>query len=251
MKEKEYDLKRSAEGIGQLYPILLDKEGNPVDGLHRLKDVKDWKTEILPQIDTMKKFLTARLVANFHRRTLPPEEMKELLNRLAEEYVKEGIKVGDLSALIARGTGISRTTVIKYLDKKHLDKFQSERSKIKGARLNQLNRGGKIKLESEKDERIEPFLSPKRMKKFREEMARVKEKTDKILYSEEGKEKTKLIMNLYAHWTLLDALGSAYCPRCGKSSEFLKWTCCKPFTGVPEAEQIIRKEIEKKEKKRR
>jgi len=42
----EYDLKIS-EKIGQLYPVLVDAEGNVIDGFHRLEADPKWRTEKL------------------------------------------------------------------------------------------------------------------------------------------------------------------------------------------------------------
>jgi hypothetical protein len=64
----EYDLKESESTVGQLYPVLLSKDGKVIDGFHRLEADKNWKKMKINEIDTEEKLLLARLVANFHRR---------------------------------------------------------------------------------------------------------------------------------------------------------------------------------------
>ena len=76
-------LRFSGERVGQLYPVLLDKHGNVVDGLHRLKADPNW-----PKIR-----LVARLIANVCRRNVPAEEKSRMLEELGELYVKEGVSL--------------------------------------------------------------------------------------------------------------------------------------------------------------
>ena len=123
----EYDLKKS-EKIGQLYPVLLDSEGNVIDGFHRLKVDPDWRTEKLPEIDTEEKLLVARCVANWHRRQVSREEKEEWINGLAEIYKKQGLKVrrevktkqggyriNEITQKISEVTGLDISTVRDYI----------------------------------------------------------------------------------------------------------------------------------------
>jgi len=132
MSEHEYDHKKSEKVVGQLYPVLLDKHGRVIDGFHRLESDPNWRTEKHPEIDTEEKLLIARCVANWHRRQVTREEKEEWINRLAEIYKKQGLKVkGDsvtieykgkpyttsnqILAKIVEVTGLHPDTVRRYL----------------------------------------------------------------------------------------------------------------------------------------
>jgi hypothetical protein len=67
---QEYDLKASTRRIGQLYPVLKAADGEILDGLHRVKSDPSWKALVLPNIRTSEEKIIARLIANFHRRTV-------------------------------------------------------------------------------------------------------------------------------------------------------------------------------------
>ena len=91
------ELKSSAERIGQLYPILVDR-------------------------------LVARIVSNTVRRSVPSREKRELLERLGEIYLNEGVKPGKISHKIMEETGMSYRWVMKYLPDRFKDDAQSERA---------------------------------------------------------------------------------------------------------------------------
>jgi hypothetical protein len=122
---EQYDLKKSSGSIGQLYPVLLAKDGEILDGLHRIKSNRSWRTVTLTHIDTPEKKLIARLVANFHRRQISRDEKAEWINSLASFYQKQGLKVegprgkaqgsNEVAERIVAATGLGRRTVMTYL----------------------------------------------------------------------------------------------------------------------------------------
>lgn len=128
---EEYDLYKSEKKIGQLYPVLLDKEGKIIDGLHRLNIDSQWRTETLEHIDTQEKFLKARIISNLHRRTVPSSEIRAWLNELAEIALTEhNIEPGKISTWIAEETGYVARHVRSYLDEKYKEmKFASAKPK--------------------------------------------------------------------------------------------------------------------------
>lgn len=131
MKDKEYDLKQSAKGIGYMNPILTSKDNHIIDGNHRMKD-KDWPRLKLEHIDTRKKRLMARLACNFVRRMMPSKELRLTLNSLAGEYRSEGVK-GSLTNIIAKDTGITQDTIRKYLKDEYKEMSHAVReSDLKG-----------------------------------------------------------------------------------------------------------------------
>lgn len=135
----EYDLKKSRK-IGELYPVLLSKDGEVIDGFHRLKADPNWETKKLPQIDTEEKLVVARCVANWHRRQVSREEKEEWINGLARIYKKQGLKVkgktrvfekvsisNEIVAKIMEVTGLSDRSVYEYLNDRYKARAYKER----------------------------------------------------------------------------------------------------------------------------
>jgi len=77
----DYDLKESKELVGPLIPVLKDKNGRLIDGLHRLHADKNWPTHTIP-ISGIKSDI-ARIVVNVQRRQVLPKEKTEMLKDLA------------------------------------------------------------------------------------------------------------------------------------------------------------------------
>jgi len=123
------DLKASSERVGRLYPVLLDRHGNVIDGQHRLAADESWPKIRLETVETEKERLLARLISNVCRRYVPPREKAEILERLGEIYLQEGIEPGKVSHKIAEETGMSYQWVMKYLPEKFKEHLQSERAK--------------------------------------------------------------------------------------------------------------------------
>jgi hypothetical protein len=113
--DSEANLRLSCNHVGQLYPVLIDKHGNVIDGKHRLAVDKDWPKMALDHIDTQKKMLLARLVSNVCRRTVSNGEKTKMLTELGEIHLKEGIAPGRIAQEIAEETGMSYRWVMKYL----------------------------------------------------------------------------------------------------------------------------------------
>jgi len=120
MSSEEYDLRQSKNKVGQLYPVLLSKDGKVIDGLHRLNIDSEWRTERLEHIDSRDKFLKARIIANLHRRTVPSQEIRAWINELAEYAFSElSIPPGEIAGWIAEETGYNAAHVRTYLDDKY------------------------------------------------------------------------------------------------------------------------------------
>lgn len=112
----EYDHKKSEKIVGQLYPVLVDKRGKVIDGVHRLDSDSEWRIEKRVEIDTEEKFLIARCVANWHRRQVAREEKEEWINGLAEIYKAQlGDASNSVAKIIAEKTGLNERTVSEYL----------------------------------------------------------------------------------------------------------------------------------------
>ena len=128
---EEYDLKKSENKIGQLYPILKSKDGQIIDGFHRQKADPNWKSLVVPEIDNEEKLLLARLIANFHRRQVSREEKEEWINGLAKIYYDQGLRVchvdtdgrqNQIKDKLVEVTGLTEHTIREYLT----DEFKQE-----------------------------------------------------------------------------------------------------------------------------
>jgi hypothetical protein len=119
-------LKVSGERAGRLYPVLLDRHGNIIDGMHRLTADKKWPKITIENIETEEQRLIARIISNVCRRHIPAKEKREMLGRLGEIYQKEGVEQGKIAYKIAEKTGMSYTWVMKYLPNQFKDDVKSE-----------------------------------------------------------------------------------------------------------------------------
>ena len=125
---ESYDLKGSSKRIGQLYPILVDYNGQIIDGKHRAQVNGNWRKIRLEHIKTEKDRLIATIIANNARRKVSQKEKMSLLNRLGEIYLSDGIKPGRISYKMAKELGMSHRWVLRYLPSKFKDSFQSNRA---------------------------------------------------------------------------------------------------------------------------
>lgn len=118
-KDAISELKASSKRVGRLYPILLDKHGNIIDGLHRFEADENWPKIVLENVGTAKEKLIARLISNVCRRHVSAEEKSEILERLGEVYFNEGVEPGKIAYEIAEETGMSYRWVMNYLPDKY------------------------------------------------------------------------------------------------------------------------------------
>jgi ParB-like chromosome segregation protein Spo0J len=127
-KPKEYDIRKSMEKIGSLYPILKSLDGKIIDGMHRKNADKNWP-EVEVNIEG-NQVLVARIVANMQRRKVSKEEKTDLLKELAEatHWTPEQI---------SENTGMSISWVRKYLSSNYKNKKMAQlaRKKRKKARV--------------------------------------------------------------------------------------------------------------------
>jgi len=124
-EESKYCLGKSAKGLGKLTPILKDAHGNIIDGFHRQNEDPDWEAIQVGSVDSPQKLELARLAVNFCRRTMGANEIQ---NRVAFLVGKCGMKPEEIAEL----TGISRTTIYKYMPQELKDEKKAEAGKLGG-----------------------------------------------------------------------------------------------------------------------
>lgn len=110
------ELRLSSRRVGRLYPVLLDKHGNVIDGKHRLAADENWPKMRLDHVESEEDRLIAKLISNVCRRNVSAAEKGEILQGLGETCVKAGVKPGtELARKISEETGMSYRWVMKYL----------------------------------------------------------------------------------------------------------------------------------------
>jgi len=109
------DLRLSSKTVGKLYPVLLDRDGNVIDGKHRLAADESWPKIKLEHVGCERERLLARLISNVCRRTVSSSEKSDTLARLGRIYLEAGERPGRLAYRIAQETGMSYRWVMKYL----------------------------------------------------------------------------------------------------------------------------------------
>jgi len=98
-------LKRSAEDIGELYPILIDEKGVVLDGRSRVKANPNWRKEVVKGLDKKKK-LKIKYHANWHRKDF---NRSKALTEIAEKTNWRGLEP------FAEFLDVSKETINKYL----------------------------------------------------------------------------------------------------------------------------------------
>jgi len=82
-------LRKSVQQVGKLYPRLVNQDGKVLDGNHRADVDKDWEVKVILTENRFKELLV-RAHAH-HRRRVPQEETRALVEEMAEALEKEGI----------------------------------------------------------------------------------------------------------------------------------------------------------------
>ena len=108
------DLRRTKKLFGALYPVLLDPEGNVIDGRHRLAADPDWPKVTVDWLSDPISAKMLKLISNTARRDVSAEEKTRLLGELAEDT--------ELTPrALAQAIGMSYSWVLKYLPEKYKD----------------------------------------------------------------------------------------------------------------------------------
>jgi len=100
-------LRGSSRKIGSLYPVLMTRSGEVIDGFHRLKADPDWPKFTVEGIQDPVQLAKARLISN-ERRNVSPEEKGQLLREIV-------VYTNWSTAKLAEELGWNISTVYKYL----------------------------------------------------------------------------------------------------------------------------------------
>lgn len=125
-------LKKSVEEIGQIYPVLVDKKGNIIDGFHRKSVDPDWKEQIIDTDDPLT-ILQIRVHTQY-RRDVPKKEKQEWIVR-ARQILRERELTGTQKE-IASHLGMSQQWVSKNDDEPTRPRKSSSRIPQRGIQSN-------------------------------------------------------------------------------------------------------------------
>ena len=104
------DLEKSEKTVGQIYPVLIDKNGKVIDGFHRKRVDPNWKEEKL-DVDDPLEILKIRVACQY-RRHVPVEEKKQWVKE-CRKFLRESGKEGTQKE-IEETLGLSQQWVSKY-----------------------------------------------------------------------------------------------------------------------------------------
>jgi len=119
-------IKKSHSRFGQLYPVLLDKNGRIIDGDHRNLAIKKAKTFTLDQIVKKEDRLAVRLIANHARKGNNKSTWTLDLTEYAKVLKNKGFVA--IGREISKITGLPYRTIMRYLPQEFKDKAQSRRA---------------------------------------------------------------------------------------------------------------------------
>ena len=95
----------------KLYPILKTKEGEILDGNHRLAADPNWEVKEIDVKDPIEK-VKIMMESNLNRRDVSKEEKKEWVDKVEEELKKQGKNYGKDS--IAKVLGVNSKTIYNW-----------------------------------------------------------------------------------------------------------------------------------------
>jgi len=125
-REHVEQLKTSKLKFGAIAPIILDANGNIVDGFHRREADPRWPAVVYEEIKTPEDRVLYAIASNWHRK----EKTKKWKSRMLAWLAKQGYKPKE----IAHKTGLKLRTVYKYLPKEFKEEEPEELARARRAR---------------------------------------------------------------------------------------------------------------------
>jgi hypothetical protein len=122
-------LRKLREFVGELYPVLVDEEGNIIDGWHRVKVNPNWHRKTVKCKDMSDKAIV--WLAAHARRDVSPKELSVKMIHVAEKLLTEGVPREQIVAKIAEITGYSERHVRRLLPAKYKAKEKARAQKAK------------------------------------------------------------------------------------------------------------------------
>jgi hypothetical protein len=115
--------------VGEVYPVIVDAEGNIIDGWHRVKVDPSWHKKIVECKDMGEKALV--WFAAHERRTVSQKELSTNMIHVAEKLLRQGIQRDQIVAKIAELTGYTEQYIRKFLPAQYKAKEKARAKPIK------------------------------------------------------------------------------------------------------------------------
>ena len=279
----EFNRKESTKTVGELYPVLLSKDGQVIDGFHRLEDNPNWKTETLENINSEEKLLLARAISNWHRREVPRKEKEEWINGLAKIYKEQGM-ADPLAAIIASETGLAERTVRSYLSSEYKQEAQARTAprpqlRVPASQAIKSQVGGEygeslverhreeVRKEALTDpefiakaaskiveipietiieatfEKPDP-LTPEQVKEIKGAYKETQDKVEVMRKRPEIQERAKWFKMWSGMGNILSVLEFIFCPVCGKSAPTHLTFKCHPENNMSQINELVKEKLE-------
>jgi|6_EtaG_2_1085325.scaffolds.fasta_scaffold36429_3 hypothetical protein len=159
------ELKKSYKKFGALYPVLIDQDGDTIDGFHRRKVNPKWPTMKIEVKDDIEKAKIA-LVSNILRREVSREEIKKRLDRVAE-------LTGWKPKKIATEIGMSYNWVMKYISQKYKSEVKQKAGKKGGDKKSATRRVAEKQSQLPKGENSEDTITKEEKEELELELRNV------------------------------------------------------------------------------
>lgn len=127
----KYSLASSAKDLGYIDKVHVAKDGEVLDGVHRLFEDPSWDLKWHPEIDTEEKKVDFKYSVQFKRRT-NKTELRELINRDAAIFKATGnSKLGEYAEAIANKRGFTSQYIRRFLKDEYKDLSQQRKREPK------------------------------------------------------------------------------------------------------------------------
>ncbi len=146
-------LKKSIQIVGELYPVLENQDGKILDGNHRVESNPKHHRKTVQTKNRIEEILVR--VHAHHRRRIPQEETKALVDELAVELVKDEIPKNLVSARLAELLPYSPGYIRQLLPEEFKMPEKVEAGKVSAQLSTQKNAASALEQSSKTSDRVE------------------------------------------------------------------------------------------------
>jgi len=131
-------LRKSVQQVGRLYPRLVNQDGKVLDGNHRADADKDWEVKVVPTENRFKELLV-RAHAH-HRRRVPQEETRALIEEMAETLVKDGVPTSEVATKLVDCLPYNENYVRSLIPEIYKNPVKAQAGQIRGEKAAAISR---------------------------------------------------------------------------------------------------------------
>jgi len=128
-------LNKSIKQIGQLYPCLVNQNGKILDGNHRAEVNQNYEKKIVP---TKNRFEELQIRAHaHHRRRVPQEETRALIEEMCEALVKDGTSQAEVASILVKSLPYNENYVRSMIPQIYKNPEKVEAGGLRGAQISE------------------------------------------------------------------------------------------------------------------